>query len=56
MQSGDWVMMRSCNTNAVMVANPNEKMVSSDAYALTATCHNDGPCARSVMKIEHADP
>jgi len=48
-------MLRSCCTDAVLVANPNEKMVSSDAYAVTATCHNKGACARSVFRVEHAN-
>lgn len=30
-------------------------MVSSDAWAVTATVHNKGPNARSVFKIQHAN-
>lgn len=48
-------MMQSNFTNACLVANPNEKMISSDSYAVTATTKNNGPSARSVFKIEHAN-
>lgn len=53
--SGDCVMLQSSFTNACLVANPNEKMISSDAFAVTATCKNNGPSARSVFRIEHAN-
>jgi len=52
--SGDSVMLQSCFTNAVMVANPNEKMVSSDSYAVTASS-DASVSARSAFKIEHAN-
>ena len=42
-------------TDAVLVANPNEKMISSDAYAVTASTKCDGPSARSTFRIEHAN-
>jgi hypothetical protein len=42
-------------TNSYLVSNLNEKMVSSDAWAVTTTVHNKGPNARSVFKIQHAN-
>lgn len=48
-------MVMSTFTNACLVANPNEKMISSDAFAVTATCKNNGPSARAVFRIEYAN-
>lgn len=48
-------MLKSCQTDAVLVCNVNEKMVSSDAFAVTATKAEKGPSARSVLRLEHAD-
>lgn len=48
-------MLQSCHTGAVLVANVNEKMVSSDSFAVTATNNEKGPSSRSVLRIEHAD-
>lgn len=56
LHSGDNIMLKSCATGAVMVANPNEKMVSSDAYAVTASCSINAPCVRSCLRVEHAEP
>lgn len=49
-------MVRNNRTNGLLVANPQEKMVSSDAYAVTANSHGIGACARSVFHIHHAEP
>lgn len=48
-------MLRNCHTNAVLVSNPHEKMVSSDAFAVTATQSNNGPNTRSVFVVQHAN-
>lgn len=48
-------MLQSDCTSGMLVANPGEKMISSDAYAVTSTIHGQGPCARSVFKLEHAN-
>jgi len=48
-------MLRNCHTNAVLVSNPHEKMVSSDAFAVTATQSNNGPNTRSVFVVKHAN-
>lgn len=53
--SGDCIMLQSCFTSAVLVANPNEKMISSDAFSVTASSKVQGPSARSVFRIEHAN-
>ena len=54
LRSGDYIQLKSCQTGAVLVSNPNEKMVSSDAYAVTAS-RNGQINARSVVRVEHAD-
>ena len=48
-------MLRSAFTGAVLVSNVNEKMVSSDAFAVTASKNESAPSARNVLRIEHAD-
>lgn len=48
-------MLQNCHTNATLVSNPHEKMISSDACAVTATCKNNGPDARSVFILAHAN-
>lgn len=47
-------MLRNTKTNAILVSNPNEKLSSSDAYAVTASCSATAS-VRSVFRIEHAD-
>lgn len=55
LQSGDSVLLKNNFTNGVLVANPLEKCVSSDAYAVTTNPHNYGATARSVFTICHAE-
>jgi len=48
-------MLQNCHTNAVLASNPHEKMVSSDAFAVTASTKINGPSARSVFIIQNAN-
>lgn len=47
-------MLRNAKTNAILVANPNTKLSSSDAYEVTASCAAKASI-RSAFRIEHAE-
>lgn len=53
---GDSVTLKSLKTNGILVFDMSDRITSHDeAYGVTATTKEIGPCARSVLTIERAD-
>lgn len=53
---GNSIVLKNCLTNAALVFDMTDRITSHDeAYAVTSTPKEIGPCARSVLTIERAD-
>ena len=53
---GDCVMLRNLQVNGVLVFDMSDRITSADeAYAVTTSDRDMGPCARSVVQLMHAD-
>jgi hypothetical protein len=54
---GDSVMVLNKQTNGFLVMDMGDKITSNDeAYAVTTTPKELGPCARSIFIFDKADP
>ena len=57
LQFGDAVMLKNCFTEAWLVFDMSDRITTHDeAYAVTSTDRDIGPCARSVLSIERVNP
>lgn len=53
---GDCVMLKNLQTNGYLVFDMTDRITSVDeAYAVTTTDKEVGPCARSVISIRSVD-